>query len=257
MAGHAAGIQLFPVDAEAGQVWPNQDASQGRGTPAATGCGRDAARVQFPAQRGEGLPSKGPAGQVLDGGCFVWLDGAEVQSVAVASWAAVGPAPFGQFLLLAADPPRDVVGLLGVDSGQDADAEQVIGVADVDLARDGGDVPGPGTIADFQQLLQLLGLAHEPVLVVDDHRVDDAFLQVLEHLDVALAGLAGVLGGRQVVVAVLLDDGPAEAAGEGFAVLALPADTEPPRFGVSGHAQVQARLDHDAPPSLGDNLWEV
>src|SRR5678815_836434 len=98
-------IQLFPVDAEAGQVWPNQDASQGRGTPAAASYRRDAPRVQLPAQRGEGLPSKGPAGQVLDDGGLVRLDGAEVHWVTVASWAAVGPAPFGQFLLLAADPP--------------------------------------------------------------------------------------------------------------------------------------------------------
>src|SRR5207342_1205690 len=63
--------------------------------------------------------------------------GAEVHWVTVASWAAVGPAPFGQFLLLAADPPRDVVGLLGVDSGQDADAEQVIGAARVNLSEAG------------------------------------------------------------------------------------------------------------------------
>jgi hypothetical protein len=69
----------------------------------------------------------------------------------------VGPAPFSQLLLLASDPPGDVLGLLGVDGGQDADAEQVIGVADVDLAGDGGDVPGAGAVADVKQLLQLLG----------------------------------------------------------------------------------------------------
>jgi hypothetical protein len=58
---------------------------------------------------------------------------AEVQSIAVAPWTAVGPAPLGQLLLLAADPSRDGVGLLGMDGGEDAGAEQVIGVADVEL----------------------------------------------------------------------------------------------------------------------------
>src|SRR5215207_47348 len=109
-------IQLFPVDAEASQVGPDQDAPQGRGTPAATPCCWDIARVQFPTQRGKGLTSKGAAGQLL---------------------------------LLAADPPGDVVGLLGVDGGQNPSAERVIGVTDVDLARDGGDVPGASAVADL------------------------------------------------------------------------------------------------------------
>jgi hypothetical protein len=41
-----------------------------------------------------------------------------------------------------------------------------------------------------------------------------------------LAGLAGVLGGRQVVVAVLLDNRPAKASGQRLAVLALPTDPQ-------------------------------
>src|SRR5215207_4673624 len=142
-------IQLFPVDAEASQVGPDQDAPQGRGTPAATPCCWDIARVQFPTQRGKGLTSKGAAGQLLDDGGLIRLDGAEVQSIAVAPGAAVGPAMFGQLLLLAADPPGDVVGLLGVDGGQNPSAERVIGVTDVDLARDGGDVPGASAVADL------------------------------------------------------------------------------------------------------------
>src|SRR5215211_6064478 len=237
-------IALFAVDAEAGQVGPDQDASQGRGTPAAANGCWQAACVQFATQRGEGLTSESAPGHVLDDGCLVGFDGAEVRSVAVAPGATMGSASLGQLLLLAADPPGDVVGLLGMHGGQDAGAEQVIGVADIDLARDGGDVPGPGAVADLQELLQLLGLAHQPVLVVDDDRVDDTFLQVLEHLDIALAGLVGVLGGRQVVVAVLLDDWPAKAIGQRLAVLALPADPEATGFRVSGHAQVEARLDY-------------
>jgi hypothetical protein len=158
----------------------------------------------------------------------------------------VGSAPFGQLLLLAADPPGDLVGLLGVDRGQDAGEEQAIGVADVDLARDRRDVPGAGAVTDFQQFLRLPGLSDEPVQVVDDHGVDGAFLKALQHLVVALAGLVRVLGGGQVVVAVLLDDGPAQAAGECLSVLALPADPQAASLGVAGHAQVQASLDHSA-----------
>jgi hypothetical protein len=141
-------MQLLIVDTEAGQVGPDQDAPQGRGTPAATSCGRDTTGVQLATQRGEGFTGKSPAGQLLDQSRLVGLNGAEVTSVAAAAWAAVRAAPFGQLLLLAADPPEDVVGLLGVDGGQDAGAEQVIGVADVDLARDSGAVPGPGAVAD-------------------------------------------------------------------------------------------------------------
>jgi hypothetical protein len=176
-------------------VGPDQDASQGRGAPAAPGRRWDAARVQFSTQRGEGFASKGSAGQLLDDGCLVELDGAEVESVAIPAGSAVGPAPFGQLLLLAADPSRDVVGLLGVDGGQDAGTEQVIGVPDVDLAGDGRDMPG--AVADLKQFLQLLGLTHQPVLVIDDHRVDHAFLQVLEHPKIARPQPAGVLGGRK------------------------------------------------------------
>jgi hypothetical protein len=72
-------IELFAVDAEAGQVWPDQDAPQGRGTPAAATCGWDAVCVQLSAERGEGLPGQGPAGQLLDDGGLVGLDGAEVE----------------------------------------------------------------------------------------------------------------------------------------------------------------------------------
>jgi len=60
----------------------------------------------------------------------------------------VGAAAFGQLLPLAADPAGDVVGLLGVDGGQDAGPEQVVGVADVDLARDGGDLAARQALAD-------------------------------------------------------------------------------------------------------------
>jgi hypothetical protein len=74
-------------------------------------------------------------GQLLDDGGLIRLDGAEVDALAIPAWAPVGSAPFGQLLLLAADPPGDLVGLLGMDRGQDAGAEQVIEVADVDLAE--------------------------------------------------------------------------------------------------------------------------
>jgi hypothetical protein len=30
-------------------------------------------------------------------------------------------------------------------------------------------MPGAGAVADLEQLLQLLWLAHQPVLVIDDH----------------------------------------------------------------------------------------
>jgi hypothetical protein len=118
-------------------VGSDQDASQGRGAPAPTSRRRDASYGQLPTQRGEGFTGQGPVGQLLDDGGLSRLDGAEVHAAAVASWTTVGAAAFGQLLPLAADPAGDVVGLLGVDGGQDADPEQVVGVADVDLARDG------------------------------------------------------------------------------------------------------------------------
>jgi hypothetical protein len=118
-------------------------------------------------------------------------------------------------------------------------------------------VPSVGPVANLEQLLQLLGLAYQPVLVIDDHRIDGAFLEILEHPQVGRPGLAGVLGGRQVVVAVLLDDRPAKARGQGLAVLALPADAEATGLSVTGHAQVQTGLDHSISFAAGENLWEI
>jgi hypothetical protein len=68
--------------------------------------------------------SEGAASHLPDDGGLIGFDGAEVDSVAVAPWAAMGAAMLGQFPLLAADPPGDVVGLLGVDRGQDAGADR-------------------------------------------------------------------------------------------------------------------------------------
>ena len=114
-------IKLFPIDAEAGQVGRDQHASQGRGTPTATRCGWDAVSVQLSTQRREGLTSQDPARHLVDDGGFIRLDGAEVDSVAVASWAAVRSATLGQFLLLAADPPRgplDIERTQGIAAGE-------------------------------------------------------------------------------------------------------------------------------------------
>jgi hypothetical protein len=108
-------IEVFAVDTEAGQVWPDQDAPQRCRTPAAASCWWHATCIQFSAERGEGLASKGAASHLPDDGCLIGFDGAEVDSVAIAPRAAMGAAMLGQFLLLAADPPGDVVGLLGVD----------------------------------------------------------------------------------------------------------------------------------------------
>jgi hypothetical protein len=148
MAGHAAGYSCSLYSRRPARWGPIRMRRTGRGAPAPTSRRRDASYGQLPTQRGEGFTGQGPVGQLLDDGGLSRLDGAEVHAAAVASWTTVGAAAFGQLLPLAADPAGDVVGLLGVDGGQDAGPEQVVGVADVDLARDGGDLAARQALAD-------------------------------------------------------------------------------------------------------------
>lgn len=81
---------------------------------------------------------------------------------------------------------------------------------------DGDDCAKPGGFADLEELLELLGLAVEPVEVVDDHGVDVPALDVVKHAAVVGPVLAGV--GGDVVVDVLLGDRPPSALGLGTAV---------------------------------------
>ena len=81
-------IQLLTVDAEAGQVRPDQDASQGRRIPAATSRRWDATGIEFSTKRGQGLASQRPVGQLLDDGGLIRIDGAEVSAIAIPPGAA-------------------------------------------------------------------------------------------------------------------------------------------------------------------------
>jgi hypothetical protein len=70
-------IQLLTVDAKARQVWPDQDAPQRRGTPTAGSCGGDAACIQLPTERGEGLTSEGAARHLPNDGRLIRFDALE------------------------------------------------------------------------------------------------------------------------------------------------------------------------------------
>lgn len=80
-----------------------------------------------------------------------------------------------------------------------------------------------------------MGLTGEPVEVPADDRVEHASLVVSDHAVIARALLRGVHGADRLID-VGLDDGPALALGEAFAVLALTLDGEAVHLKVEADA---------------------
>lgn len=121
----------------------------------------------------------------------------------------------------------------------DARGEQAVLVRQVHVPRHGLEQE-PARAGGVDPVLQLPGLTGEPVEVPADDRIEHASLVVGDHAVVARPLLRGVRG-ADGLIDVGLDDGPALALGEAFAVLALALDGEAVHLQVQADAQVDRR----------------
>lgn len=136
-----------------------------------------------------------------------------------------------QLLVLSPDAPALVVALLLRHGPEDTSEELSVVGSEVDVARDRGKARHPGLSANVEEVLQLLRLAMQAIGVPHNHRVQEAFAQIVEHSPIR--GPHAPLVCAHVVIDVALGDLPSLAFDQTLAVLDLaaqhPADRRPGR----------------------------
>ena len=212
IAGHVASATISPRCSRCPLMRPLRSMRRsGVGAHAPAGGGAYAAGVEVGRECAQRLACEQPVGEVADDRRLGGPDGhAVILEPERPRAAAARPAVTGEFLRLAAQPARHVVGALGGHGAHDPRVEAAVVRREVDVTGDGGERDAAGAVADVEELLEFARLAVQPVEMPDDDGVHGAGGDVGEHPPVFGAWLAVV--GADVVVDVALGDVQPRAA---------------------------------------------
>jgi hypothetical protein len=125
-------------------------------------------------------------------------------------------------------PLRRLLGFVRRDVRPKTRLKAPLRCGQVIVAGDRAESRDTGCLRDVQELLQFLGLTHQPVDIPTEHSLDDAFPHGLKHLQIGRTSLVRVLGRTDVVVDEDAIHDPAEPLCELAAVLFLVPHTETP-----------------------------